>query len=314
MVLPLIVAGIGAASALGQSIAQKNAAKAKSRYLQDLDQQMYGGMQVPEYQKIVSSLGGIQGRDQAIGGQLDALSQLGTLSRGGPNAQDEYAREYINQNLGQTMRANREAILNQARNSGTLHSGATLGAQLGTVSQDANAAKLQGLAAAADTRNRALQALGQYGSLSSTMRGQSNQDSASIDAINQFNQQMLGQKFNQQMALNQGRTQLLAGGADAAQQASLAGGSAWPNLLNALGQGVGAYGQYSQNQAAINAINQPQAVGANNSVLRSLNTSQPQGEDLESLLASLGIYGDGQGYNTDEVMALTRPSGTKGYT
>lgn len=318
MVLPLLVAGASILSSALQGQAQKRAAQAKQRYLQDLDQQMYGNMQVPEYQNIVSSLGGIQGRNQAIGGQLDALGQLGQMAKGGPNAQDEYAREYINQNLGQTQRANREAILNQARAHGTLNSGATLGAQLGTVSQDANAAKLQGLQAAADTRNRALQALGQYGSLASNIRGQSLQDAQAMDAINQFNQQMLGQKFNQQLALNQGRTGLLAGGADSAQQAALAGGSIFPNILNGIASGIGAYGQYQQNQDAINAINAGQGGGQYNSPLRFANqapqSASQQGQSLDDILAQLGIYGDGQGYNTEDVMNLTRPSGTRGYT
>ena len=180
-----------------------------------------------------------QGDPQAQLAQQGALHELGKASQEGYSDIDRAAVNRILAETGQQERGNREAALSRLDPG----SGAAIAARLSAQQSGANRASQQAMDVAAQSRMRALEALGAYGGLSTNMRNQGfNEDfkrGDAQDAIARFNAET--SRFN-------------AGQANAASQAGinnrLAGAGVLQGSTNALTNGLLGRGQDAFNQAA----------------------------------------------------------------
>jgi hypothetical protein len=126
--------------------------------------------------------------------QLNALNSLKDISSsGGMTLADRATQEKALSTSAQQERGAREAILQRAKESGTLGSGTTLAAQLINSQGAADRTHAAGLDAAASAQQRALQAIQSAGQLGGSMQatefGQKSDVAKAQDAINAWNAQ-----------------------------------------------------------------------------------------------------------------------------
>lgn len=134
-----------------------------------------------------SEMNGVQADPQSIMAQREALNRLNAASQEGYGVIDKAAINRTMNEANANERGQREAALARL----DPNSGAAMAARMGAQQSSANRANQQALDIAANSRKHALNALGQYGSLASGMRGQSFNEGAARaqanDAISKFN-------------------------------------------------------------------------------------------------------------------------------
>lgn len=162
-----------------------------------LDQYVQLGVLAPEDVDTIvqdpSTLESFLEDPETTASQIKSLKELETLGEGKLTDTDRANMMQQMQMEAQQERANREAILSNARSRGVAGSGLEMAAQLQSQQDAANRASRAGVDVNVAAQQRALQALGQAGSLAGQMRGQdldvAQRKAAATDAINQFNTQ-----------------------------------------------------------------------------------------------------------------------------
>jgi hypothetical protein len=147
-----------------------------------------------------SAMAGVRADPGAVLAQQEAIRRLGEASRSGFDTIDRAAINRTMNESNANEKAQREAVLARM----DPNSGAAMSARLSAQQSGANRANQQALDIAAMSRKRALSALGQFGNMSSQMRGQSfNEDATranSMDAISKFNAEL--SQFNARQGNN----------------------------------------------------------------------------------------------------------------
>lgn len=120
--------------------------------------------------------------------QLQALQEMGALAHsGGNDAQSQAAMFDANSQAGAQERAQRGAIMQNMSARGMGGSGAELAGLLAAQQGGADRSHAGGVQAAADSRRRSLEALGQLGSMAGQLRGQDWGEAAGkAGALDQF--------------------------------------------------------------------------------------------------------------------------------
>lgn len=153
------------------------------------------GIITPELEKDIqmrsSEAANLQEAPEGREAQISALQQLAQVSKGGLRPEDRAA---FNQLRDETMRqeeAKRQQIVQNMQARGVAGSGAELAAQLQSAQSGANTMAQRGDEISSLASQRALQALGQYGSMGGQVRGQDFSNSMAkaqaADALAQFN-------------------------------------------------------------------------------------------------------------------------------
>lgn len=123
--------------------------------------------------------------------QMQALHQLGQTAQGGLRPEDRAAFNQLRDELIRQQEGKRQQILQSMAARGVGGSGAELAAQLQASQTGANEAAQRGDALSAQASQRALQALGQYGTMAGQVRGQefdiNRQRAEAADALQRFN-------------------------------------------------------------------------------------------------------------------------------
>lgn len=104
--------------------------------------------------------------------QMEALSTLGGVSRGGLRAEDRAAYNELRGKVQQDAEAKRQQILQSMQARGMASSGSNLAAQLQSAQASADTASAGADTLAADASKRALEALSQRANLAGSVRGQ----------------------------------------------------------------------------------------------------------------------------------------------
>lgn len=151
----------------------------------------YSPEQIQTMEQNVSSLQNAEADPETINAQNEALRQLQEVSKGGLTEADKSATREVNREVNQQSQARQKAILNAMASRGTLGSGMELAARLQGEQQSLDQASRAGDQLNQQAQARALQALGQQGSLSSQMRnqqfGEKEAKARAADEINRFN-------------------------------------------------------------------------------------------------------------------------------
>lgn len=159
------------------------------------------GVLTPELEKQinigVSQAAQVQEDPKLREAQMDALNQLSERSKTGLTATD---RARLNDVLTQTNRtneANQNSIIQNMQARGQGGAGAELAARLSAAQNAGNQANSNSLDVASQANQAALQALGQYGNLSGSIRSQDfSNNMAKANASDEFN------RFNTQNQIN----------------------------------------------------------------------------------------------------------------
>jgi hypothetical protein len=153
----------------------------------------YTPEQIQAMELNVSAMEGIRPDEQAVSEQRKALESISEVAEGGLTEADKAAARQVNREVSQQAQARQKAILNAMASRGTLGSGMELAAQLQGEQQSIDQASRAGDALTQQAQARALQAIGQQGSLAGQMRQQQYGEQSDLararDAINQFNLQ-----------------------------------------------------------------------------------------------------------------------------
>lgn len=163
------------------------------------------GQYSPEQQQAmhlnVSAMQEAGADPETIAAQNQALKQISEVAQGGFTEGDKAAAREVNRDVNSQAQARQKAILNAMASRGVLGSGMELAAQLQGNQQSMDQASKAGDNLIQQAQARALQAIGQQGTLAGQMRGQQYGESAdkarAADEINRFNVQ------NQQAVNNQ---------------------------------------------------------------------------------------------------------------
>lgn len=149
----------------------------------------------------VSAMENVQADQGAVEAQKSALEGISEVAEGGVTEADKAATREMQRTVSQDAQARQKAILNNMAQRGVLGSGMELAAQLQSAQQATEQMSRGGEALTQQAQARALQALGQQGSLAGQLRQQSFGEQSDVararDAINQFNVQ------NRQSVANQ---------------------------------------------------------------------------------------------------------------
>lgn len=178
------------------------------------------GLEVPDLDQLLvkaEQMGGrpdVQASDQRRA-ELDALRQMSEMgARGG---MDEGSIAALQQAGAKTAQANqqaRQSIANQYQQRGQWGSGNELASQLAAAQSSANTLSMAGTQAAADARQRALQAIAASGGMASRARGADEQlalaNKEAAEARDRFNTTIRQQanQFNAQAPISQFDMQL----------------------------------------------------------------------------------------------------------
>lgn len=162
------------------------------------------GQYTPEQQQAmslnVSAMQDVKADQGTVDAQNDALKGISEVADGGFTEGDKAASREVQRSVSNDAQARQKAILNSMASRGTLGSGMELAAQLQSAQQASQQMSSAGDNLTNQAQARALQALGQQGSLASSMRGQQfsegSQKAQAADAINRFNTE------NQQNIMN----------------------------------------------------------------------------------------------------------------
>jgi len=151
----------------------------------------YTPEQIQYMQLNASAMDQVGADPQTIEAQNDALRQLQEVSKGGFTEADKATAREIQRTVSQDAQARQKAILNAMAQRGTLGSGMELAAQLQGAQQATEQMSRGGEGLTQQAQARALQALGQQGSLAGQMRQQQVGEQADIarakDEISRFN-------------------------------------------------------------------------------------------------------------------------------
>jgi hypothetical protein len=296
----LIAAG---ATLVGQLVAQGQYDQAQALREQVLEQIKESGMSIPEFDALVAEQakahGDVQADPHLRGAQLDALSQLQDLSSKG--GMDEQAQAQLAQAEGrsnQFLRSNNQAILNNRAARGLGGSGDELAALLSGSEAASQQNSAGGIQAAANARQRALEALMNGAGLAGNVRGQDftldQANRAAADEMARFNAGLRQDtnKYNQQHEMDLARLQM--------QQAR-----DYANAANGVEAGADAMGdRYGQDFAAFgkaggeafNAYNQKKPYDDNgvptDTSLDDWETGQYGGQDYGNQGTIGGVGGD----------------------
>ena len=185
-----------AAAAAAAALAQLNAIGmppdlSKEIILQQFQSQ---GVLTPELEQDIhlqaSQVGQIQEDPNLRGAQLEALSTLGGVSRGGLRAEDRAAYNELRASTQRDAEAKRQQILQQMQARGQGGGGNELMAQLQAGQAAEDQASAQGDRLAAQASQNALAALGQRAQLAGSVRGQdfstAQAKAQALDDRNQF--------------------------------------------------------------------------------------------------------------------------------
>lgn len=153
------------------------------------------GQYTPEQQEAmmlsVSAMDNVQADQQTIDAQNDALKGISEVADGGFTEGDKAAAREAQRGISNDAQMRQKAILNQMASRGVLGSGMELAAQLQSAQQANNQMASSSDKLIQEGQARALQALGQQGSLASQMRsqqfGEGSAKAQAADAINRFN-------------------------------------------------------------------------------------------------------------------------------
>ena len=246
---------IGAAvSLISNMIGQVKSDEQRARAQRLLEEQFghLKGIDIPKLTDLAvkqqgTSMGTSPEAAQARGLQMKALEGLGReVDFRGMTPEDRAAYQQAQLAAGQTAAGLRGAVEQQAAQRGLAQGmGSYVGALTGAQGA-ANMAAGQGMQAAAQSRQRYLQALEGLGQGAGSMRGQDYQAAAAQDAINRFNaeQQARGaqQYYNNQLGqygLGVEQAQMLSGlgmqGADRTQRQAATYGAAGNQMIMGLG-------------------------------------------------------------------------------
>lgn len=139
----------------------------------------------------ISEMEGVKADQSTVDAQNQALQGIGEVAKGGYSESDKATAREIQRTVSQDAQARQKSILNAMASRGTLGSGMELAAQLQGNQQAAEQMSRGGEGLTQQAQARALQALGQQGSLAGQMRGQQFSEKSQIaqaqDAINKFN-------------------------------------------------------------------------------------------------------------------------------
>jgi hypothetical protein len=232
----------------------------------------YTPEQVQAMQLMSSGMENVHADQATVDAQNEALQGIGEVAKGGYTEADKSTARQIQETVSQDAQARKKAILDSMAQRGMLGSGMELAAQLQSDQQSAEQMSKGGEGLTQQAQARALQALGQQGTLSANMRSQQfNEGTAKAqaqDAINQFNvnnaqniaNQNVGQR-NQAQLLNLNQKQNLEN-----QRAALANQQHMYNkqllqtqFANRTGQANQIAGAQQTVGAAQNAASQAQA-------------------------------------------------------
>ncbi len=152
------------------------------------------GVLTPELEQEISlqeaQVSKIQEDPSLRGAQMEALSTLGGVSRGGLRAEDRAAYNELRGKVQQDAEAKRQQILQAMQARGMGGSGANLAAQLQSAQASADTASAGADTLAADASKRALEALSQRANLAGSVRGQdmsaAEMKARAIDERNRF--------------------------------------------------------------------------------------------------------------------------------
>lgn len=257
-----------AASAIGQAMAEGRYADAQRMREIALQNIVQAGMNIPAFDKLVAEqaqgYGNIQANPQARQAQMDALSQLQSLSsQGGMDPQAQAQMVDARNSANQYLRSNTQAVLNDRQARGLGGSGDELAAIL-SGGQAASQQNMMGsVSAAAAARERALQALMGGSQLAGNIRGQDfeldNSNRNAFNAMQEFNtglrQQANMYNKDYQLALAQAKMQSARDYANATNGVA-AGADASGDRI---GRDMAAAGEFANN--AMNAYGQSQQSG-----------------------------------------------------
>lgn len=134
------------------------------------------GVLTPELEQEInlqsSEVAQIQEDPALRNAQMDALSTLGGVSRGGLRAEDRAAYNELRARVQQDAESKRQQILQQMQARGMASSGANLATQLQSAQASADTASAGADTLAADASRRALEALSQRANLAGSVRSQ----------------------------------------------------------------------------------------------------------------------------------------------
>lgn len=138
---------------------------------------------------LTSAFQGISTDPSTRQAQMQALSQLSSIAnQGGLDPQSRAALFQAQASQEGTEQAQRAAALNRLAAQGQGNSGATINALMAAQQGGANREAMAGVQAAGDARTRAMQALGQMGSMAGNIRGQDwNQAAQRASALDEMN-------------------------------------------------------------------------------------------------------------------------------
>ena len=151
----------------------------------------YTPEQVQVMQEMSSSMEGVSANQGTIDAQKSALEGISEVAQGGYTEADKSVAREVNREVNQQSQARQKAILNAMANRGVLGSGMELAAQLQGEQQSIDQASRAGENLTQQAQARALQALGQQGSLAGQMRQQDFGEQSDVararDEVNRFN-------------------------------------------------------------------------------------------------------------------------------
>jgi hypothetical protein len=172
----------------------------------------YSPEQVQAMELNVSAMQDVNADPETIAKQNQALQGISEVAEGGYTEADKSVAREINREVNQQSQARQKAILNSMASRGVLGSGMELAAQLQGEQQSIDQASRAGENLTQQAQARALQALGQQGSLAGQMRSQDFSEQSdkarAQDAIAEFNLRNRQNMTNQNVA-ERNRAQLL---------------------------------------------------------------------------------------------------------
>lgn len=145
--------------------------------------------------------------NQTVADQRDAIAQLRGLTNTQETAAEKLIRLTAEREMEQKMRGDREALNQSLKSRGVYGSGAELVGNL--MSQQGLSAnrEMSNAQANAQAQQRAMQALGTYGQMSSAMRGQEANEGSLANQVAEFNNATNQNLANQRAAAQVGATQ-----------------------------------------------------------------------------------------------------------
>ena len=151
----------------------------------------YTPEQIQVMQEMSSSMEGVSADQGTIDSQKSALEGISEVAEGGYTEADKSVAREVNREVNQQSQARQKAILNAMASRGVLGSGMELAAQLQGEQQSIDQASRAGENLTQQAQARALQALGQQGSLAGQMRQQDFGEQSDVararDEVNRFN-------------------------------------------------------------------------------------------------------------------------------